>query len=195
MAAICRSCSVSLRDFRRIRRHLPKTVAVSVANALVSSRLDYCNSLFRSLSSLDLRRLQCIQNSAARIVTNISKYDHISPVLNSLHWLPVKYRCIFKTCMLVYKYLHSGLPNYFDSYIKRYSSSVRTRRSDPGNLFLDLPVFSPGIHKSKTHFQYSFSHDGPKLWNDLPLDVRTASSLYSFRHKLKAHLFRLAFPP
>ena len=195
VAAICRSCFVGLRDFRRIRRHLPKAVAITVANALVSSRLDYCNSLFRSLSSRDLRRLQCIQNSAARIVTNTSKFAHISPILNSLHWLPVKYRCIFKTCMLIYKYLDTGLPSYFTSYIARYSSSMVTRRSDPSNLFLEVPAFSSSFHKSKSHFQHSFSYDGPKLWNDLPHDIRTASSLFSFRRKLKAQLFRLAFPP
>ena len=58
----------------------------------VSSRLDYCNSLFRSLSKFNLHRLQSIQNSAARIVTNLSKYTRITPVLRKLHWLPVQFR-------------------------------------------------------------------------------------------------------
>ena len=68
---VCKGCFIQLRDFRNIRQFL--TAAVSVANAFVSSRLDYCNSLFRSLSKFNLHRLLSIQNSAARIVTNSSK--------------------------------------------------------------------------------------------------------------------------
>ena len=108
VSAISKSCFVCLRDLRRIRRHLSKSVATAVANAMISSRLDYCNSLFRSLSRRDSHKLQCIQSSAARIVTNTIRTAHITPALKSLHWLPVKYRSIFKTLTLVYKYLHTG---------------------------------------------------------------------------------------
>ena len=94
---ICRSCFVQLRDFRRVRQYLSTDVSVLVANALISSRLDYCNSLFRSLSKLNLRKLQSIQNCAARIVTNTRKFSSITPVLKRLHWLPVEYRSVFKT--------------------------------------------------------------------------------------------------
>ena len=86
------------------------------ANALVGSRLDYCNSLFRGLSAVDLRKLQCVQNSLARIVANTTKYSHITPVKKALHWLPIKYRSIFKTAVLVYKFLHSGNPKYFEPF-------------------------------------------------------------------------------
>ena len=67
-----KSCFVKLRDFRHVRRFLTHDVSVLVANALVSSCLDYCNSLFRSLSKFNLRKLECIQNSTARIVLNTS---------------------------------------------------------------------------------------------------------------------------
>ena len=70
---VCKGCFIQLRDFRNIRQFLTQDAAVSVANAFVSSRLDYCNSLFRSLSIFNLHRLQSIQNSAARIVINSSK--------------------------------------------------------------------------------------------------------------------------
>ena len=78
---VCKSCFVQLRDFRNIRQFLTHDAAVLVANAFVSSWLDYCNSLFRSLSKFNLHRLQSIQNSAARIVTNSSKFTRITPVL------------------------------------------------------------------------------------------------------------------
>ena len=82
---VCKSCFVKLRDFRHVRRFLTHDVSVLVANALVSSRLDYCNSLFRSLSKFNLRKLHCIQNSAARIVSITSRYTSITPVLKKLH--------------------------------------------------------------------------------------------------------------
>ena len=71
---ICKTCFIQIRDLRRVRKHLTDEAAILAANALVSSRLDYCNSLFRSLSSLNMRKLQCIQNTLARIVTNCNKY-------------------------------------------------------------------------------------------------------------------------
>ena len=113
VASVCRQCFIGIRDFRRIRRHLTKDAAITVANALVSSRLDYCNSLFRSLSAKDLHKLQCIQKSIARIVSNTSKFSSITPVLKDLHWLPIKYRSIFKTLCIVYKFLRHRPPKIF----------------------------------------------------------------------------------
>ena len=92
-------------------------VSVMVANALVSSHLDYCNSLFRSLSSKNITRLQNIQNCLAHFVSGVSRFSHITPTLKSLHWLPVKQQIIFKTLVLIYKYLTTGKPNYFSPYL------------------------------------------------------------------------------
>ena len=82
---VCKSCFVKLGDFRHVRRFLTHDVSVLVANALVSSWLDYCNSLFRRLSKCNLHKLQCIQNSAARILSNTSRYTSITSVLKKLH--------------------------------------------------------------------------------------------------------------
>jgi hypothetical protein len=195
VVSVCRSCFVGLRDIRRIRRHLTKNVAVTVANALVSSRLDYCNSLFRSLSCRDLKKLQCVQNSLARIVTRSSKFSHITPVLRSLHWLPIKYRIRFKTATIIYKFIHTGIPTYFNSHLARYTCAVNTRRGSPEHLYLHVPLYKPTINKSKVHFQNSLSYDGPSLWNSLPHEIRSAPSLSIFRRKLKTQLFQDAYPP
>ena len=77
---VCKSCFVQLRDFRHVRRFLTHDASVFVANALFSSRLDYCNSLFRNLSKFNIRNLQCIQNSTTRIISNTSRYTSITPV-------------------------------------------------------------------------------------------------------------------
>ena len=166
-----------------------------IANALVSSRLDYCNSLFRSLSSRNATRLQYVQNALARFVTGASKYTHITSTLRTLHWLPVRQRTIFKTLVLVCKYLTTGQPKYFAPYLSLYKSAMNTRRSNPKNLFLQVPHYCVSIHKSKVHFNNSFSYDAPKLWNDLPHDIPSAPNLSCFKSRLKTYLFQKSFPP
>jgi hypothetical protein len=195
VSLVSRQCYVNLRDFRRIRRYLSKEVAISVANSLVSSRLDYCNSLFRSLSFKELHRLQCLQNAAARIVSNTSIMSHITPVLESLHWLPVKFRIIFKVLCITHKFINTGLPKYLDTSLVPYSQSVNTRRSDSSNLYLAKSSYDNRTHRSKVHFNCSLNVDAPGLWNELPLEIRTTKVLLLFRKKLKTFLFRKAFPP
>ena len=85
--SVIKSCFISLRDLHRIRRFLSVDTSVVIANAQVSSHLDYCNSLFRSLSSRNTTRLQYVQNSLARFVMGVSKFTHITSSLKSLHWL------------------------------------------------------------------------------------------------------------
>ena len=116
---VCKGCFSQLRDFRNIRQFLTQDAAVSVANAFVSSRLDYCNSLFRSLSKVNLHRLQSIQNSAARIVTKLCKYTRITPVLRKLHWLPLQ----FKLATLAYKFIYTGFPKYFAPHLSTYHTT------------------------------------------------------------------------
>ena len=80
---------------------------IALANALVSSRLDYCNSLLFGISKLNILRLQRLQNCLARAITKTSKFEHITPVLTNLHWLPVKQRNDFKIALIVHKVLHT----------------------------------------------------------------------------------------
>ena len=158
-------------DFRLVRRFFTHDASVLVANALVRSQLDYCNSLFRSPSKLNLRKLQCIQSSAARIISNTSRYTCITPVVWNMHWLPAEHRSVFKTTTLAYKFLYTGFSKYFDQYISSYSSSYSTRRSQSGGNFLVVPKFQPSIHKSVKQFGYSFAFDAPILWNALPDEI------------------------
>ena len=74
--------------------------------AFVVSRLDGTNSSLYCLPAIELEKLQKIQNSAARILTGASKYDHITPMLKQLHWLPVSSRIEYKILMLAFKCLH-----------------------------------------------------------------------------------------
>ena len=85
---ICKTCFIHTRDLRQVRQYLADEAAILAANALVSSLLDYCNSLFRSLSSLNMRKLQCIQITLTRIVINCNKYTLASPILKTTPLAP-----------------------------------------------------------------------------------------------------------
>jgi len=84
-----------LRNTAKVRNFLPFEDAEKLIHAFVTSRLDYCNALFSGCSNTCIKNLQLIQNAAARTLTRTKKYEHISPVLASLHWLPVKSRIDF----------------------------------------------------------------------------------------------------
>ena len=192
---VCRNSFLQLRDLRRIRKYLSVEQTILVANALVSSPLDYCNSLFRSLSCTNLRRLQCIQNTLARIVTNHRRFTRASPILKSLHWLPVKYRSMFKVATFVYKFLTYNHPCYFSSSFVPYNCNYNTRRSRTDKKFLITPQYNPPEHRSKKQFNYTLAFDAAAIWNNLPENIRTAPSCTSFRKRLKSHFFDMAFPP
>ena len=191
---VCKGCFSQLRDFRNIRQFLTQDAAVSVANAFVSSRSDYCNSLF-SLSNVSLHRLQSVQNSAARIVTNLCKYTRITPVLRKLHWLPIQFRSEFKLATLVYKFIHTGFPKYFVLHLSTYHTTYNTRCSQSVANFLNVPKFQPTIHKFTKQFGFRFAFDAPTVWNSLPEDIRASPTIASFRKKLKTYLCAKAYPP
>ena len=101
---------MQLRDFCRIRPLTSKTAAITLANSFIHFRLDYCNSLFYSLSNYFIHRLHKVQNTVARIVTRSVCSSYITPVLKSLHWLPVNYRINFKIVVsLIVRCLYMNL--------------------------------------------------------------------------------------
>ena len=81
-------------------------------HAFISSRLDYCNSLFYNIPAYQLEKLQRIQNAAARLILKESKFCHITPLLMTLHWLPVKYRIHFKILLLTFKAINVLAPSH-----------------------------------------------------------------------------------
>ncbi len=187
ISQVCGSCFYHIRDLRRIRRHLSLDNAKSLACALVTSRLDYCNSLLFGTADKHLTKLQRVQNCLARVVTRSSPFTRSVPLLRSLHWLPVRSRINFKISVLTFKSLLSEQPSYLHDMLVRATPS-RSLRSNKG-LLLSVPKV-----KSKTGSR-AFSSCAPVLWNNLPLSLRSAPSLAIFRKRLKTHLFQSAFPP
>jgi len=102
-------------DPRCIRRYIYLSVAKTIATGLITSRLDYCNSLLYNIASKDIQKLQCVQNCSARVLTRPIRFSRSVPLLISLHWFPVQSRIIFKLCAIAYQTLSSGEPSYLFS--------------------------------------------------------------------------------
>ena len=191
ITAVTRSCRFTLYNIRRIRPFLTQESAQLLIQTSVISKLDYCNSLLTGLPACALKPLQMIQNAAARLVFNQPKFSHVSPLLRSLHWLPVAARTEYKTLTLAYKATKGMAPPYLQSLIQPYNPSRSIRSANTGKLS-EPSLKHLGQRSTRPRL---FSHLAPKLWNKLPSAVRTADSLPIFRRNLKTHLFRLHLSP
>ena len=104
-------CDHKIRNIGRIQSLISVDACRTLVCSLVTSRLDYGNALLYSTNNI-INKLQYVQNTAARLITRKRKYDSITPVLISLHWLPVHYRCQYKLLIYVYKVQHGKAPSY-----------------------------------------------------------------------------------
>ena len=184
---VCSKAFRGLYNIKQIRKFLCPVTTKTLVNAFVISHLDYCNSLLYGVPQYQLDRLQKIQHAAARLVYNIPKFNHITPAFIDLHWLPIKYRIQFKINLLVFKALHGNAPGYIIDLLKVKPTTKYSLRSKNENL-LYLPAT-----KCKSFGGRAFEHVGPLLWNSLPENIKSATSVDIFKKLLKTHLFNIAF--
>ena len=184
---VVQTCHYQLRNIAKIKPFLSKIDLEKVIHAFISSRLDFCNSLYSGLCKKSISRLQIIQNSAARLLTNTKKREHITPILAALHWLPVSFRIDFKILLMTFKACHGLAPTYISALLSPHVSGRCLRSSDMALL---------KVHPSRcvTRGDRAFAVRAPKLWNALPVELRRAKSVSSFKTLLKTHLFLKAFP-
>ncbi len=114
---VCNAVFFRIHNIRRIRKFLNEDDTRTLVNAFVTNRIDYCDSLLYGLPDIRLKKLQRIQNTAARLICNISRFDHITPILYKLRWLPVKFRIDFKVLLITYKALHGLASEYITDII------------------------------------------------------------------------------
>jgi len=185
---VAATCYYQLRRLRQVRRRAGQEVTTQLILALVTSRLDYCNSVLAGLPQSTVEPLQRVQNSAARLIFNLRKRDHITPCLIQLHWLPVSHRITYKLCVLMHS-IHTGRsPRYLSDIVQPAAS--RTTRSGLRSAE-STDYITPRLN---TKFgERSFSHAGPASWNSLPADLRAISDCSCFKSKLKTYLFQSAF--
>jgi hypothetical protein len=183
VASTTRAAYFHLRRIRQIRPYIPKSAAVKVVHACVTSRLDAGNSLLLGCTEFMKRRLQLVQNNAARVVSGTKAREHITPVLKDLHWLPIAARIQFKILGLIHSAVHSdSAPQYLKNFARRYVPSCSLRSS------IDQFILVKSTQTAKC-----FVTEGFKIWNDLPLYIRELTSQESFKRQLKTYLFKKFF--
>jgi len=180
---VVRNCNYHLRALRYIRPLITTDVAKMVACSLVSSRLDYCNSLLRNTTAKNLHRLQTVQNDLARTVLQTSRRTSATQSLKVLHWLPIKERIDFKIATTVYKIRQAHVPSYLSELIVDYQP-IRTLRSADKAFLREISGPAQKLALSSK----AFSVSGPAVWNSLSHNCRSCNSLSTFKRTLKTEL-------
>ncbi|KAF7661531.1 hypothetical protein LDENG_00259890 [Lucifuga dentata] len=176
------TCFLQVRLISKVRPFLSFSDLEKVIHTFITSRLDYCNTLYSGISKGNIHRLQLIQNAAVRLLTRSRRSDHIAPILAGLHWLPVCFRIDFKILLLVFKTLHGQAPIYIGDLLNPYEPD-HCLRSSGGNL-LTVPV-----SHLVTKGDWAFAVRAPKLWNSLSEEFRLAKSVSSFKLLLKTFFY------
>ena len=184
---ICKSVNFHLRSIRSVRNSLTDEAIAQLVHSLITSRLDYCNSLLYGLPDTLIVRLQRLQNIAARIVARHPKAEHITPVLYKLHWLPVRMRILFKLLLVVYKCVQKLAPAYLCELVQL---KHKTKYGLHGDL---LDLLHVPRSQNVTYGDRAFNVCGPTEWNRIPLDIRHSESVAIFKTRLKTHLFTKYF--
>ncbi|XP_072222428.1 uncharacterized protein [Leuresthes tenuis] len=181
VTSVARSCRFALLNIRKIRPYLTQHATQLLVQAMVISRLDYCNALLTGLPACAGKPLQMIQNAAARLFFDQPKRAHVTPLFIELHWLPLAARIKFKSLMLAYKVLNGTALIYLNALAKAYVTTRSLRSSQDCRLAAP----TPRLRQSKL-----FSCVIPRWWNDLLSATRTGASLSIFKKLLKTQLFR-----
>jgi len=182
---VCQAGYRSIREVSTIRSYLTIEATKILMCSLVLSRLDYCNSLLFGCDKKLIAKLQRVQNAAAKLVFRKKKFDHASPLLRKLHWLPIEARIKFKIASICYSAKYCNGPNYIKDLLLTYdnpSDYYLRSRTDKRKLSTpDTNLVTIGAR--------SFAAAAASVWNALPSPLRHSNTIDSFKRSLKTHLF------
>ena len=172
--ATSKSCFYHTRSYRQIRSSMDHTVAISVASALVSSRLDYANSVLFGCPQKHAARLQRVQQALARVVREQSSVSPLisTELLKHLHWFPIEWGIRIMLACLVHKILNTSHPPYLTELFP-YHKPARSTRSSASHL-LSVPRYNLSFGAR------AFRVAASKIWNSIPLHIRQSQTYSSF---------------
>ena len=173
-------------NIRRICLKLDWDTIKTIIQALVMSKLNYCNSLLLGLANYQLNKIQRIQNMACRIVCNLHKFDHVTPSMHDLHWLKIPQKIQLKIACLMYKCINGQAPKYLIDLLpfKPKTWQLHSTTSD---------ILPPILQRSTLAYNASFPSAGPRLWNSLPKEIWHQQTQELLRSNSKTHLFKICY--
>ena len=187
ITSLCRSAHFHLRNIQAIRHLLTDSAAEQLVHALVTSRIDYCNSLLYGVPGYKLDKLQRVHNIACRIGCRIPKTAHITGHVKDLHWLPITMRIRFKVLLLTFRAYNDMAPAYLCDLVKHYVPGRSGLRCE------EQRQLERTVTKLKTYGDRSFQYAAINEWHRLPLSIRECSSIDRFKSELKTHFFKLYY--
>ena len=154
-------CIGSLCQINRVKYLFDRRTLITIINSLVFSKLLYCSSVWRAnTTKKNIELLQTVQNFAARIVSGTRKFDHVTPILKQLQWLPIVKQLEVRDAIMVFKCLNGLAPPYLCQKFKTRSEVHNCNTRNRDRLHIPLCRTAAG--------QRSFTFRGQRLWNSLP---------------------------
>ena len=172
---VIRSSTFQLRNISRIRKYLNRDATEQIIHSLITSRLDNNCALLYGLPANQLYRLQKFKILLLASITFSRKSCHITPISKELHWFPVTQRIVFKLLLIVYKCTHNIAPSFFFwTPLTIFTNAYASLRQQ---------ATSSEAKSNRSWGDGSFAIAAPRLWNELPFNIRTAKSIIVFKKK------------
>ena len=171
------SCYNEIRKISSIRKYISSDQCEQLAHALIYSKIDYINSLYFGLPKYLLQKLQKVQNASLRLIQKLRKNSPVSHLYLKFHWLNIEQKIIFKISLFIFKCLNGLAP------ISLSSNLLRKSTFHPDCYSLMITTFARSEIGKR-----SFTFYAPRLWNPLPMNIRSITSIDTFKSSLKSYL-------
>ena len=177
----------TLHNITCVRCDLDQESTKILVQALILSKLDYCNSLFLGIPKCNIAKLQRIQNMSCRIIFQLPKHSNINNYLAQLHWLKIQECITYKVATIMYKCIHNIAPIYLREIAFSELSHTRNLRSTQRRLLYTTKSRTEFVHSS------SFKSMGPHMGNTLLANVKDSYNIDVFKSRLETHLFSVSY--
>ena len=177
----------TLHNISQVRCHLDQETIKILVQALILTKLDYCNSLLLGIPKYNIAKLQRIQNMSCRMIFQLPRHSTINTYLAQLHWLKIQERITYKVATIMHKCINNITPTYLSEVVISKLPHTRSLRSAHRGLLYTTKSRTEFVHNS------SFKSMGPHIWNTLPPNVKNSNNIDIFKSRFKTHLFSISY--
>ena len=185
ISEVIKKCNYALFNLKNVKQYVSRETLKTLVRTLVVSHIDYCNAIFVGITKTQEKRLHTMLNKCVRFIYSIkiSMKIPISPLMQSLHWLPFEKRIKFKICVLVHISLKFKKPKYLKEFFFLSESKTQLETRSRGELYLHIPKIT------QKRCEKMISYAGPRLYNEIPKMIREINSIDTFKRCLKSYYF------